>query len=131
MSISLPAAQATATVAVVDDDENVRLGMGNLIRAIGFAPELFDGGPAFLKQDIARFACVLSDMQMPGMSGLELQRELAVRAPDLPIVFITGYPDEAIKEAAFAAGAKGFFEKPCDIDELIAVIEGIAGPADV
>jgi FixJ family two-component response regulator len=112
-------------VAVVDDDENVRVAMGNLMRAIGLSVELFDGAISFLREDMDRFSCVLSDMQMPGMSGLDLQRELARRAPDLPIVFITGYPEEGVREAAFAGGAKGFFEKPCDIEELVAVVEAI------
>lgn len=112
-------------IAVVDDDENVRLAMGNLMRAIGLSAELFESASSFLQQDLARFSCVLSDMQMPGMSGLDLQRELARRKPELPILFITGYPEEATRNAAFAGGAKGFFEKPCDIEKLVAVVEAI------
>lgn len=110
-------------VAVVDDDENVRVGMGNLMNAIGFDVELFESAAALLAGDLGRFSCILSDMQMPGMSGLDLQRELSRRVPTLPIIFITGYPDQRVREVALAGGALGFFEKPCDIEELVSAIE--------
>lgn len=108
---------------MVDDDENVRGGMGNLMKAIDFDVELFESAAALLADDLGRFSCILSDMQMPGMSGLDLQRELSRSAPALPIIFITGYPDQRVREAALAGGALGFFEKPCDIEELVSAIE--------
>jgi len=123
--LSQPAAK---TVAIVDDDRLVRLSMGNLIRALGYSVELFASGPLVLAGDLDRFSCVISDMQMPEMTGLMLQAALLERAPALPVIFLTAFPDESARSCALASGAQAFFEKPCDLDELVTTLEEIVGP---
>ncbi len=112
-----------ARVYVVDDDEAVREGLGALLRAHGYAVEAFDSAQAFLAavgdrpQD--RPACLLVDVRMPGMSGLDLQREMKRRSPGLPVVVITGHGDVPMAVAALKAGAADFLEKPFDVDVLL------------
>lgn len=121
--------RAALTVAVVDDDRLMRESLGTLIRSLGYEVRLFDGGLALLAEDLAVFGCVISDMQMPIMSGLMLQDEIRERAPDLPIVFLTAFPDDWARSRALAAGARAFFEKPCDLEGLVEVVEAVVGPA--
>ena len=110
-------------IAIVDDDQAVRIGLGNLMRSVDIANELFPTADAFLESDPGRFALVLSDIQMPGMSGLNLTSKLRELRPELPIVLMTAFPDERVKERAATEGAVRLFIKPCDPDELIEVIE--------
>jgi FixJ family two-component response regulator len=120
----------TKIVAVVDDDAFVLASMGKLIRSLGYGVELFPGGASLLEQDLQRFACVVSDLQMPEMSGLALQDKLKGVAPMLPVLILTAFPDEWARSHALAAGAFGFFEKPCDLDELVAKLEeAVARPS--
>jgi FixJ family two-component response regulator len=102
--------------------------MGNLLQAVGYRVELFPGGPPFLSADPARFSCVISDMQMPEMSGLALQERLREVAPALPIIFLTAFSDAWARSRALAGGACAFFEKPCDLDALIDRLEAVIGP---
>lgn len=110
-------------IAIVDDDQAVRVGLGNLMRSIDVANELFPTADAFLNSDLDRFALVLSDIQMPGMSGLDLLARLRELRPDIPVVLMTAFPDERVRERAEMAGAVRLFIKPCDPDELIELIE--------
>lgn len=117
-------------IAIVDDDASVRRAMGNLIRSLGYEAEVFESGPALLEQTLSRFGCVISDLQMPQMSGLDLQRALLEIAPDMPFVVITAFPEERLRKRAMHAGAKAFLEKPCDVDGLIELIAQIVGPPE-
>ena len=116
-----------ATIFVVDDDDAVRRGLAALLGAKGYAVETFPAAEAFL----ARAAptppcCLLADVRMPGMSGLELQAELKRRGAALPIVVITGHGDVAMAVTALKAGAVDFIEKPFDADAILdAVAAGV------
>jgi FixJ family two-component response regulator len=111
-------------IAVVDDDEAVRTSTANLIRALGFGADLFASGEElFRSHRIDDTCCVITDLQMPGMTGLELQRLLLASHRTVPIIFITAYPEERTRREAVAAGAVGFFSKPFDGAALIGCIE--------
>ena len=113
-----------ATVFIVDDDEAVRAGLGALLTARGFDVRSFESAETFLSAPPAKAnACLLLDVRMPGMSGLELQRELKGRGIALPIIMITGHGDVPMAVAALKGGAVDFLEKPFDADVLLAAID--------
>jgi FixJ family two-component response regulator len=112
------------TVFVVDDDADVREALGFLLSLRGYRTALFDSANAFLAQlrpDSA--GCLITDIRMPGMSGLELQQELAKRCHSLPVVVLTAHGSVATARAALRAEAIDFLAKPFKQDELIAAIE--------
>ena len=109
-------------VAIVDDDALVRNGIGSLLRSAEYEAVVFESAEKFLASDPKAFACVISDIQMPEIDGLALQRELKVEVPDLPIIFLTAFPDDAARKKAIDEGAVGFLEKPCDPNELIDIL---------
>jgi two-component system response regulator FixJ len=113
-----------APVFIVDDDPAVRAGLGALLEASGYAAEAFESAEDFLaRPSLPPSGCVLVDVRMPGMSGLELQRELKRRAIALAVVVITGHGDIPMAVAALKAGAVDFLEKPFDSDALLAAVE--------
>ena len=100
-------------VAVIDDDDAVRDSLGALLEAEGYEVDTYASGPTFLHAlPDALPACALVDVRMPEMDGLELQRRLAVAAPALPVIIITGHGDIAMAVRAIKAGAVDFVEKP-------------------
>ena len=117
-------ARPDATVFIVDDDPAVRDGLQALLDAKGFAVECFNSAEAFLAAiDPGRSGCVVADVRMPGMSGLDLQREVKRRALKLATVIITGHGDVPLAVAALKAGAVDFLEKPFDADAILASVE--------
>ncbi|MBH1993136.1 MAG: response regulator [Sphingomonadaceae bacterium] len=111
-------------IYVVDDDEAIRRSLSFLLRTSGFAVELFEGGLPFLKAAGALApGCVLLDVRMPDMDGLEVQRELRARGVMLPVVIMTGHGDVDMAVAAMKAGASDFIEKPFEKAALLACIE--------
>jgi two-component system, LuxR family, response regulator FixJ len=113
-----------ATVFIVDDDPAVREGLQALFDAKGFAVECFKSAEAFLAAiDPGRRGCVVADVRMPGMSGLDLQREVKRRGLKLATVIITGHGDVPLAVAALKAGAVDFLEKPFDSDAILASVE--------
>ena len=117
---------ALATVCVVDDDLSVLKGLSRLCAAWGYAVRPFSTAREFLehleskKSDVG---CVVLDVHLPGMSGLELQAELASRHLWVPIVFVTGAGDEKVRSRALADGAVDFLEKPFDHLELLHAVQ--------
>ncbi|MES0101806.1 response regulator [Mesorhizobium sp. M0019] len=112
------------TIAIVDDDEAVRASTANLIRSLGLRADAFASGEELLRSyRIDDTCCVITDVQMPGMTGLELQRLLLARCRTMPVIFITAYPEERTRRDALAGGAVGFFSKPFDGNALIDCIE--------
>jgi FixJ family two-component response regulator len=100
-------------VSVVDDDESVRESLPDMLRQFGFAAESFASAEAFLASDVVgRTSCLILDVAMPGMSGPDLQRELANRRWSIPIVFITASGDNTIRARVVAAGAVDCLFKP-------------------
>lgn len=110
-------------VAVVDDDESVRESLPDLLREFGFAVEAFSSAESFLtSSNIDETSCLVLDIAMPGMSGLDLQQELKRRNRQIPIVFITAHGDESIRPRLIDAGAVECLFKPFSEAALLAAI---------
>jgi FixJ family two-component response regulator len=111
-------------VAVVDDDESVRTAIRSLFRSMEFRTELFGGGEDFLgSPKLHEFACLILDVQMSGMDGLELQLRLASASHPIPIVFVTAYGDEKTRARALRGGAVRFLSKPFSEDALLEAVQ--------
>jgi len=112
------------TVFVVDDEPAVRDSLRALLDTYGFAVETYASGAEFLDRvDRARPGCLVADVRMPGMSGIELQRELTSRDIPLPVIVITGHGDVPMAVDALKTGAIDFFEKPLDDEALVSSIK--------
>jgi two-component system response regulator FixJ len=112
-----------ATVYIVDDDESVRRSLRWLIESAHFAVETFGSGEAFLDSyDPSQPGCLILDIRMNGMSGLDVQRQLIDRKFTLPVIVMTGHADVPVCTNAFKAGAFDFIEKPADDEVLIGAI---------
>jgi FixJ family two-component response regulator len=100
-------------IAVVDDDDAVREALSDVLREFGFVVDVFASAEAFLASDVKdRTDCLVLDIAMPGMTGLELQRELKRRGQRIPIVFITAHADRTLRPRVLAAGATECLFKP-------------------
>jgi FixJ family two-component response regulator len=100
-------------ISIVDDDESVRESLPDLLREFGFAVEAFSSAEEFLASDyVGETRCLILDIAMPGMSGLDLQRELTRRRQDIPIVFITANGDETVRPRVLEQGAVECLFKP-------------------
>jgi FixJ family two-component response regulator len=115
---------ATSVVAVVDDDKSVRESLPDLLAALGYAARAFASPAAFLAApDIAESDCLLVDVAMPGMSGPELKRELALRGIDIPTVFMTAHRDEALRRRLISQGAVDCLFKPFHDSDLLQALK--------
>ncbi len=113
-----------ATVFVVDDDEAVRDSLHRLLQSAGVEVLTFSSGEDFLRdRDLGRGDCLIVDVRMPGMSGLDLQKEVAARAKDLPVIVITGHGDSESERHAMEAGAVAFLHKPFRNQILLETVE--------
>ncbi|WP_428032951.1 response regulator transcription factor [Ancylobacter sp.] len=111
-------------ITIIDDDESVRVATESLIRSLGFSARTFASAEDFLRSpSLGKTDCVITDVQMPGMSGVELQSALRARGDRTPLIFITAFPEERIRRQVHAAGAIGFLAKPFDGDAMIACID--------
>ncbi|WP_449469611.1 response regulator FixJ [Sphingobium chungangianum] len=111
-------------IYVVDDDEAIRRSLSFLLKTSGYAVRLFEGGTAFLKEAAGlEPGCVLLDVRMPDIDGLEVQRELRARGIMLPVVIMTGHGDIDMAVAAMKAGASDFIEKPFEKAALLGCVE--------
>lgn len=112
-----------ASVFVVDDDDAVRNSLRLLLKSVGLPTVAFASAREYLDSwHPAQPGCLVLDVRMPGMSGLDLQRELARRGSPLPVVLVTGHGDIPMAVAALKAGAQDFLEKPVDDEALVAAI---------
>ena len=112
------------TVAVVDDDEAVRGALVNLLSSLGLDVVAFASAEAFLESACWRkAACLVCDIQMGGMSGLDLQRHLLAAGSRVPVILLTAFPRDHVRREAEAQGAVGFFAKPFDGARLADCIE--------
>jgi two-component system, LuxR family, response regulator FixJ len=111
-------------VHIVDDDDSVRRSASFMLKHAGYLVESYVSGVEFLKEaKAAERGCVLLDVRMPGMDGLEVQQEMAARGIDMPVVILTGHGDVAIAVKAMRAGAVNFIEKPYEREVLLHAIE--------
>lgn len=119
---------ALPTIAVVDDEEAVRAAVANLLSSLGLEVAAFGSAEEFLASPVTTTAaCLITDIQMPGMSGLDLQRHLAASGNRIPIILMTGFPKEQARQQASADGAVGYLAKPFESRQLIELIDGILG----
>jgi FixJ family two-component response regulator len=106
-------------ISIVDDDEWSRIGTTKLVRSLGFAAHDFASAHALLNSPLlARTACVISDIQMPTLSGLQLLEELRTRGLNMPIIFVTAFPNERVRAQALLWGATCVLTKPFDGETL-------------
>ncbi|HXM02568.1 MAG TPA: response regulator [Chthoniobacterales bacterium] len=111
-------------ISIVDDDDSLRGSLENLIRSAGFRAQGFSSAEAFLGSNkMQEAACLILDVRMPGMSGFELQRQLAATGSHLPIIFISAHADDDPKTQALEAGAVAFLYKPFYEEELLTAID--------
>jgi FixJ family two-component response regulator len=110
-------------VMIVDDDESVRRAARRLIKSFGFAVETFASAEDFLTSGrLPQTACLVLDVHMPGLNGLELQSHLISEGHQVPIVFITAFSDESARDQALTAGALGYLVKPFEETDLLSAI---------
>ena len=108
------------SIAVVDDDEAVREAMQCLLECLGYIVSIFGTAEEFLNsKQISDTSCLITDVQMPGLSGLDLQDRLLAQGHRFPIIFITGHLDENLRANAMKAGAVAFLSKPVNHDQLL------------
>jgi FixJ family two-component response regulator len=116
----MAALEKTKMVAIVDDDDLMRSALQGLMKSVGLPAQAFASAEAFLKSGQQRQArCLIADIRMPGMSGLELQAQLNAERCKIPIIFITAHGDEKMRMQALRAGAVEFMSKPFDDEALL------------
>jgi FixJ family two-component response regulator len=118
-------------ISIVDDDVSFREALVDLMKSYGFSVEAFDSGASFLKS-LRRLQtdCLLADVQMPGMTGLELHSCLIASGNPVPTILITAYQDETVRERALKSGILCYLTKPFDEDRLLACIRSALGSRD-
>jgi len=111
-------------ISIVEDDAAVRAATENLVKSLGFDVYSFASAQEFLQsQGVAETACLISDVQMPMMSGIELQTALVEGGFQIPTIFVTAFLDPMVKRRAMDAGAIGFLTKPCNGKALFQLIQ--------
>jgi FixJ family two-component response regulator len=119
-------------IAVIDDDASVRVGTENLLSSLGYTVHTFASAEAFLKSGLRYDTlCVIADVRMPGMSGIELQTLLLTKGHHVPFIFVTSFSEEAVRVQALIAGPICFLTKPFDrltlvrcLDTVLATLDG-------
>jgi FixJ family two-component response regulator len=111
-------------ISIVDDDESVRAATGSLVRSLGFKAHTFASANEFLRsRHVDETSCLIADVKMPGINGIELQGLVHAGGRRTPIIFITAFPEERIRVRAMRAGAIGFLSKPFDVATLIKCLD--------
>ena len=114
----------TMSIAIVDDDEAVREAMKSLVRSLGYHASTFGSAEEFLNSEqLDDTSCLITDVQMPGLSGLDMQDRLIARGHRIPIIFITGYADDTARARAMNAGAVAFLSKPYNDNLLLSYLD--------
>ena len=115
---------ASAVISIVDDDASVRVATNNLLRSRGYVVHTFASAEEFLGSPYRdETSCVIADVQMSAMTGLDLLTHMRAKGCDSPFIFITAYPDESIRARAIKAGAVCFLAKPFAVHKLIECLE--------
>lgn len=112
-----------SVISVVDDDAMVRAAMNNLLRSRGYVVHTFGSAEEFLGSPLNDTSCVITDVQMPAMSGLELLESMRMRGYGTPVIVITAFPDNSVRARAMKAGAACFLAKPFAALKLIACLD--------
>ena len=106
-------------ITIVDDDESVRESTKSLVRSLGYNARAFDSAEEFLDSDPDETSCIILDVLMTGLSGVELLERLTAEGRQTPVIFVTAFPDERIRSHVLDAGAVGFLRKPANDEKLI------------
>ncbi|WP_244482976.1 MULTISPECIES: response regulator [unclassified Mesorhizobium] len=115
-----------AMISIIDDDESVRLATASLVRSLGFIAFAFESAEDFLRSsNLEDTSCLICDIQMPGMTGIELQDHLIEHGYHIPTILITAFPEERVRKRARETGAIGFFRKPLDSQAMISCIASV------
>ena len=116
--------KAKPQISVVDDDESMREAIRGLVKSLGYTAEAFGSAEEFLSScELPRTSCLIADVQMPGMTGLELHRHLVASGRPIPTILITAYPDDRVRERALGDGVVCYLIKPFDENDLLACIQ--------
>nr|WP_068020902.1 response regulator [Rhodoplanes sp. Z2-YC6860] len=111
-------------ISIVDDDEAVRDATKALIRSLGYRAATFSSAEEFLGSNrVQETSCLISDVHMPGLNGIELQERLAAGGHRIPIIFITAFPDDQVRDRAMRSGAISFMSKPYSEANLIVCLD--------
>jgi FixJ family two-component response regulator len=111
-------------ISIVDDDRSVREAANMLIVSLGYTAATFASAEEFLESGrVCETTCLITDLQMPGMSGIDLQSHLTAHGHGTPVIFVTAYPEESLRERALNAGAFGFLSKPFSEEALIECLD--------
>lgn len=115
--------KAKPLISIIDDDEAMREAIKGLVKSMGYTVEAVASAQEFLSsRRVRRTSCLITDMQMPGMTGLELYQHLSTSGKPIPTILITAYPDNGVRERALAAGVVGYLSKPFEEDDLLVCI---------
>jgi FixJ family two-component response regulator len=118
-------------ISIVDDSESVRSALSRLLRLHGYVPHAFASAENFLRSDrLSETACLIADVRMPGMSGVELLEHLVQQGRHIPVIFITAFPEEGSRSRAMKSGAVCFLKKPFDAQVLIDYIDAALKGSD-
>jgi FixJ family two-component response regulator len=116
-------------ISIIDDDESVREALCGLVSSVGFAARTFASAEEFVKSDqLGNADCLILDVCMPGMSGIELQRQLVADHCDVPVIFITAHGDEGMRAQALKSGAEAVLIKPFSEEALLNAIHVALSP---
>jgi len=116
--------QNAPIISIIDDDDSVRSSVRSLVRSLGLSARTFGSVEEFLQSPgLDDTSCLISDLQMPGLNGVELQRLLLAQGRRIPIIFVTAFPEEGIRMRAMESGALGFLSKPFECQSLIKLID--------
>lgn len=119
---------ADLVVYVVDDDPSVRTGLARLMRSAGIRSASFDSGEAFLAHGVcAASCCVVLDISMPGLNGLQVQARLTQAAADIPVIALSAHDDDETRRLARTLGTRFFLRKPVDDQALLDAIDWVTG----
>jgi FixJ family two-component response regulator len=123
--------RSVALISIVDDDESTRESTKGLIRSLGYQAATFASAEEFLQSDsVDSTSCLITDMQMPGLSGIDLQGWLIARGVQMPTIFITAFPEEGTRASALRAGAVGYLGKPFSEESLLKCLDTALGSPD-
>jgi FixJ family two-component response regulator len=119
-------------ISIVDDDESVREATKGLVRSLGYTAATFASAEDFLQSNQVNDTwCLITDVQMPGLSGVELQSQLIAQGNSTPMIFVTAFPEERTRARALKAGAIGFLTKPFNEERLIEYIHAALAGSEI
>ena len=112
-----------SVIAIVDDDESVREALASLMNSLGYEAAPYASGDEFMESaERGRIGCLITDVNMPGMTGPQLHQRLIKSGERIPTIFVTAYPDDAVRKSAARAGVDCYLTKPFREDELLACV---------